>query len=221
MERQYESDISELIGQRASYHAAPAALRSAIRRDVIKPARQRHRMARWLPSDWVGTDWLRLPAAFAAGLVVALLLPMAWHGGAGNADLTNELVDSHVRSLQLAHLSDVVSTDHHTVKPWFAGKLDYSPPVHDLAQQGFPLAGGRLDVVQGKTIAALVYRRRQHIINVFVVPGALPADSFGRVTRNGFHVAGWSDGSNSYWVVSDLNAEELGEFVTLQQQQRD
>jgi len=217
MDGQYESDISALIKQRASYHAAPAVLRSAIKRDLITPATQPRPMARWL-----SIDWLRMPAAFAAGLLLALLLPAMWHSSPGAADLTNELVDSHVRSLQLAHLSDVISTDHHTVKPWFAGKLDYSPPVHDLAQQGFPLAGGRLDVLQGKTIAALVYRRRQHIINVFVVPSEQPsALSNARVTRNGFHVASWTDGSNSYWAVSDLNAEELGEFVTLQKQQRD
>ena len=216
MDRQYDSDISELIATRASRHAAPAALRNAVRRATAAPAHPPSRVTAWL-----GLEWLRLSAAFAVGVLVALLVPATWHA-VPDATIANELVDSHVRSLQLAHLSDVVSTDHHTVKPWFAGKLDYSPPVHDLAPRGFPLAGGRLDVLHGRTIAALVYKRRQHVINVFVVPrGADTPPTDTRLSRNGFHVQSWSDGSNSFWAVSDLNAEELGQFVTLQQQQGD
>jgi anti-sigma factor RsiW len=120
------------------------------------------------------------------------------------------LVDSHLRSLQVDHLTDVASTDQHTVKPWFAGKLDYTPPVRDFAAQGFPLAGARLEVLQGRTVAVLVYRHRLHWINMFLQPtaaGSAPPRQL--PSRRGFQLVQWQGEGMQYTLVSDLNAQEL------------
>jgi anti-sigma factor RsiW len=127
--------------------------------------------------------------------------------------LLSEVVTAHLRSLQAGHLIDVVSTDQHTVKPWFNGKLDVSPPVIDLTAQGFTLIGGRLDYVDARAIGAVVYRRRQHVINLFV---AQTADTERRPakmeTMQGFNVRRWSEQGMNFWAVSDIGPDELTEF---------
>ena len=165
----------------------------------------------------VGRAWI--PLALAASF--ALVAVGSWNLGQRRAAanlLADEVLSSHVRSLMPGHLIDVASSDQHTVKPWFNGKLDFSPPVHDFAAQGYPLLGGRLDYVGGRTIAVLTYQRRQHVINVFVwpanrAPNATPAAR----DRQGYHELHWSTPEYDYWVVSDLAPAELREFMGLLQ----
>jgi anti-sigma factor RsiW len=151
-----------------------------------------------------------------AAFAILFLGFVMWQGfRTNNIRLADEVIASHVRSLLATHLVDVPSSDQHTVKPWFNGKIDFAPEVKDLAAQGFPLVGGRLDYIGGKTAAALVYRRNQHPINVLVVsaPGkgdARPAN----MNRKGYHLIHWTRDGLDYWAVSDLNTTELGQFVS-------
>jgi anti-sigma factor RsiW len=127
--------------------------------------------------------------------------------------LAGDVVSAHLRSLQPGHLTDVETSDQHTVKPWFNGKLDMAPPVVDLTAQGFTLIGGRLDDVNGETVAAIVYRRRNHVINLFVAGGAAgKAAGPAAMARHGFNIRHWTDGGLDFWAVSDINATELAEF---------
>jgi len=127
--------------------------------------------------------------------------------------ITSEIVSAHLRSLQAGHLTDVISTDQHTVKPWFNGKLDVAPPVIDLTALGFTLVGGRLDYVDARPIGAIVYRRRLHVINLFVAQTASTERRAAKTeTFQGFNIRSWSEGGLNYWAVSDLAADELAEF---------
>ena len=127
--------------------------------------------------------------------------------------IVSEVVSAHLRSLQAGHLTDVISTDQHTVKPWFNGKLDVSPPVIDLTAQGFTLIGGRLDYVDARAIGAVVYRRRQHIINLFVAQTASTEHRAPKTEAiQGFNIRYWSDRGLNFWAVSDIAPDELAEF---------
>jgi anti-sigma factor RsiW len=153
-------------------------------------------------------------AGLAAGLAAALLVGYGWGTAQGHANsLFDEAISDHVRSLQAGHLLDVVSTDQHTVKPWFAGKLDFSPPVVDLTEAGFPLAGGRLEHIDGRPAAALIFRRRLHAINVFIWPaagGTLPSRPRG---KNGYTAVGWQQGGLNFLAVSEIPAADLDRFI--------
>ncbi len=147
-------------------------------------------------------------SAIAATGLVAIVLRSD-----DEARVTSEIVSAHLRSLQAGHLTDVISTDQHTVKPWFNGRLDVAPPVVDLTAQGFALVGGRLDYVDARTIGAIVYRRRLHVINLFVAQTASTESRAARTeTVQGFNIRSWSEGGLNYWAVSDLAADELAEF---------
>jgi anti-sigma factor RsiW len=131
--------------------------------------------------------------------------------------LVREVLSSHVRSLLVAsHQTDVASSDQHTVKPWFQGHLDFSPPVKDLSKDDFLLIGGRLDYLGDHPVAALVYKRREHFINLFIWPSSSgSAAGPAAVTRQGYHLIHWTDAGLTNWAVSDLNEKELEEFVNL------
>jgi anti-sigma factor RsiW len=149
-----------------------------------------------------------LSAATAASLVLGLL------GNNEEQTVANEVVSAHVRSLQPGHLTDVETSDQHTVKPWFNGKLDVAPPVIDLTAQGFTLIGGRLDYIDGEPVAAIVYRRRRHLINLFVAQRLGDQRAGARsATVQGFHARHWSEQGLDMWAVSDIAADELGEFA--------
>lgn len=161
---------------------------------------------------WQGLAWFGTGAATAWGLALVLLATPIPPADA----LAEGVTSNHVRSLMASHLADVASSDHHTVKPWFAGKLDFSPPVVDLAAEGFPLTGGRLDYLDGRTVAALVYRSGPHVINLFVWPAAdAKAQPTTLSARQGYQLVHWAQGGMQAWAVSDLNAAELQNFAAL------
>ena len=178
-------------------HVAPAGLRAEV---SFAPKAPRRRLR---------VGWSH-GAAFGAGMAVAASVALvalpARHGSLPG------IVAAHIRALQPGHLTDVESTDQHTVKPWFNGRIDFSPPVRNLAAQGFPLVGGRLDVLADRPVAALVYRRDKHVIDVFISPGnqSNPEGQF-----QGYNVVSWVQGGMTFQAVSDLNTKELGEFVQL------
>jgi len=190
---------------------APAALRERVR----AAARARSPSARVFRRFNVQSVWR--PLAIAASLAVVALgsWTLALQHAAGEA-LANDVLSSHIRSLMPGHLTDVPSSDQHTVKPWFNGRLDFSPPVYDFAGRGYPLLGGRIDYLDGRAVAALVYGRRQHVINVFVWPaGRGPSGGPKTRDRQGYHMLHWTTPDYGYWVVSDLGVTEVQDFAQL------
>jgi anti-sigma factor RsiW len=189
---------------------APAGLAQRIRQGIAgsAPSPRGDRFSTW--------NWVALAASLA---IVAF---GSWHLGARQAQstaLADEVLRSHIRSLMPGHLTDVVSTDQHTVKPWFDGVLDYSPPVYDFSGKGFPLIGGRLEYVAERPVAALIYGRRKHYISVMVWPADRnsPVATLTR-SHQGYHQVHWTTAAYSYWMVSDLGSAELEEFATLLKQ---
>jgi len=192
-------------------HLPPREPSSALR-DDIRTLIQAERRGPVSPrATWAG--W-RLAAAAVLLLAMGAGLGRLGTGGRHGA-IVDDVVAGHLRSLAVDHLVDVASSEHHVVKPWFAGKLDFSPPVPDLAEAGFPLVGARVDYLDGHPVAALVYARGPHRINLLLWPDRKSSDC-GReplVVRQGFNLAhGWAAGME-FWAISDLNAGELGEFV--------
>ena len=201
--------LKSTLADDSMYFRAPSDLRAKIR-NSIRETKSEQRAEKWWRRSW--TPILAATAALAAILLASLFL---LRPAASNDDLlAREFVSSHVRSMMVDHLTDVPSTDQHTVKPWFEGKLDFSPPVVDLGPQGFELKGGRLDYVNGRPTAALVYQRRQHVINLFVLPSNGKPDSPNEAsTIQGFNLIRWERSGMGFWAVSDLNMDELREFA--------
>jgi len=191
--------VRTLLGSEGVRHSAPEILtqRIADLPELSSTVGKRQVLPGWLAPGVAG--------ALAASLAMMLFVPAPEQAG-----IDQQVVSSHVRSLQPGHLMDVETSNQHVVKPWFNGKIDFSPPVPELADQGFPLAGGRLDSIEGKTVAAIVYRRRLHTVNLFVWP-AKPGG--GRTAaEDGFELAEWSDRGLRFVAVSDIPAPELQQF---------
>jgi len=227
--------LIRVIGNATPYYKVPAELREQIQsslRDAVgakdkggsgqpgqlsvpRPQGERRPVLSQVP--W---NWLALAATIMLGaLTTAVFLPRM---RPPNADqfLATQLIASHVRSLMANHLMDVPSSDQHTVKPWLDAKLDFAAPVADLSSQGFPLIGGRLDYLNNHSVAALVYQKRKHFVNLFIWP-TTPEDSTAQtvVEREGYHLVHWSDGDFTYWAVSDVNPSDLQNFKQLFEQQ--
>jgi anti-sigma factor RsiW len=186
-------------------YTAPKSLRRRI--EMTLPAAPRRTSSRRsvLKGFVMGTA---LSTALAASLVIAVIRTDQ------DQRVLGDVMSAHVRSLQGDHLTDVQTSDQHTVKPWFNGKLDIAPPVVDLTAQGFTLLGGRLDYIDGKAVASIVYRRRTHVINLFVAQGAASKGHGTRLeTMQGFNIRRWSAQGLEFFAISDINAEELQEFV--------
>ena len=168
--------------------------------------------------------WFSVPLALAAAFTVVLGLVFLNQGGMldrsrGNA-LVEEVISSHVRSLLATHLLDVPSTDQHTVKPWFDGKLKFAPPVQDFADHGFRLIGGRLDYVYGREAAALVYQRNKHVINLFIWPSESGRNAAAQgFAKEGYNVLHWTRDGFEFWAVSDVNTGDLRAFADLEMKQ--
>jgi anti-sigma factor RsiW len=189
------------VGAHARYYEAPAALEQKIRASLRREA------APNMPWRWI---------AIAASILLAV--SAVWNFTllrsrvAPRQLLAENVLSAHLRSLNGTHLLDVPSTDQHTVKPWFAGKLDFSPPVKEV--DGFPLLGGRLEYFEGHSAAALVYGRRAHIVNLFVWPSITSTPESSQ-TRNGYQMRTWYGNGMTFWAVSDLNPAELADFVSI------
>jgi anti-sigma factor RsiW len=187
----------------ARYYEAPPGLEQKIRGQIRKETAA--------PLPW---RWMAIAAS------VLLVASLTWNISMLRTRvdpeqvLASDIVSAHIRSLTGTHLLDVPSSDHHTVKPWFNGKIDFSPGVKDV--EGFPLLGGRLEYLEGHPAAALIYGRRDHLINVFTWPSAETAEV--KETRNGYHLESWSSDGMAFWVVSDLNERELRDFMRLYRQ---
>ncbi len=197
--------LREAIAAVGVAYRAPPGLRgrieASLKQATVAPARPRSRkIAPWAASGAI--------SAMAAGLAILAVAPTF-----GDSQVQSQLVASHVRSLLAHHLTDIETSSKHVVKPWFNGRINFAPPVPELADEGFPLAGGRLDYVEGKVVPAIVYHRRLHTINVFVWPAKGPgllATRTGR--RDGYSLIEWKRGGLEFWAVSDIDATELGQF---------
>lgn len=201
MAHRNDPSLEESIAAEATYHRARQGLRERVRASLAnEPAPRR----RWSPAPVFA-----FAAAFAAVAVLSWTVALRFAAPTEADAIVREVLDAHVRSLLLDNrLEDVASSDQHTVKPWFSGKLDFAPPVEDLASAGFVLAGGRLDFVDGRRVAALAYHYRKHVVNVFIWPAAGKAAPV-EFTRQGYSLVSWRGGGMQYWAVSDAEAEQL------------
>jgi len=202
------SAIRRAVRNEATYHRAPPQLRARIERTLNPGARRRafgETFRRWLAEKW------QFFAGAGAGFVTAALaasLTLFAIGGPAQQDFASDMVSAHIRSLIGTHLIDVASSDHHRVKPWFSGHSDVSPPVADFAKQGFRLVGGRMDYVDGKRTAVMVYRHGAHVVNVFVWKDAGDVQPGARM-RNGYRLVSWREGGLFFCAISDTEKREL------------
>jgi len=213
-------EMSAAIRDKADYHAAPAWLEARVRAAIpAGPENVSARPAwwRWLKpagSFAVAADWLRPAASFAAVALVTWMVALGYMRPGEDERITQEVLASHVRATLTNRFYDVASSDQHTVKPWLSARLAFSPPIADLSASGFELVGGRLDYIGAQPVAVLVYKRRQHLIDVFVWPVEAPK-SEQTSTRDGFNIEHVAKNGMDYWLVSDLSRNELNDLAQL------
>ncbi len=195
------------------------AVRSLLHLDGVRdraPESLTHRIAALSELSPKGANENRIPSWLApgvAGALAASLAMISFVPPATTAAVDQELVSSHVRSLQPGHLTDVQTTDQHIVKPWFNGRIDFAPPVPELAGKGFPLVGGRLDSIDGRTVAAIVYKRRLHTVNLYVWPAKGEGER--AFVKDGFSVREWTHNGLRFAAISDIPASEVEQFEKL------
>jgi anti-sigma factor RsiW len=215
--------VSQTLAE-AGREPAPKPLTARVRSNLARAAHAEPTAATALITKppragtlWVRRGLLRQAAVIAAACVLAAVATWLATSTLGQQHrLEQDVLTAHVRSLLQDSPIQVGSSDAHTVKPWFAGRIDFSPEVKDLASEGFPLVGGRLDYIGGRRVGAVVYKRRLHIINVFMWPSPSAADAAPRlITRNGYNLLTWNHGGVDYWAVSDLNAGDLAQLQAL------
>jgi anti-sigma factor RsiW len=207
--RKDDPPAEPLIARDATYYRAPDALRSRVRASIRAQAREQARPMLW--------RWGGMAAAFATVAAVSWNVALLQARGSEETRLAQDVETAHVRSLRAeSHLNDVVSTDQHTVKPWFEGKLDFAPVVADPAAAGFALTGGRLDYLHGRPVAALTYRHRLHVVNLFEWPAPSAGESAPQLlTRRGYALVHWTRAGIEYWAISDVAGEDLLAFARL------
>lgn len=203
------------IQKNIAYFYAPAHLENRIRATLP----HRHKDSKEQSASWLRAgSWLHMSTVFASVAALAFSLGFYFLTPSASDLLAQDVVASHVRSLMVDHLADVSSTDQHTVKPWFNGKLDFAPTVQDFSAAGFPLVGGRLDYLEQRPVAALVYRYQQHLINVYIWPAKKSQSRIAQsLSRQGYSLAHWSQEGMTYWIISDLNPRDLTTFASLLQ----
>ena len=208
------------LKKNATYFQAPSHLESRVK--AALPAENEH-LAKAVKRSWKWAgpgNWFNFGATFASVVAIMFSISLYLTIPSPNDLLAEEVVSSHVRSLMVDHIADVASSDQHTVKPWFNGKLDFSPPVNDLATQGFPLEGGRLDYLDHRPVAALVYRHRLHLINVYIWPAANEQQIAAQtLSIHGYHLVHWIEGKMVYWVISDVDPRDLMTLTDILQAQ--
>src|SRR6266700_5825050 len=205
------AELRERIQSSLRDETAEHAVRNGVRgAQVLSHKRQPEPRSILLETPW---NWLGLAAAIIFGAIIALnVVPLLQRPGADQF-LATQLIASHVRSLMASHLTDVASSDQHTVKPWLDTKLDFAPAVVDLASDGFPLIGGRLDYLDNRPVAALIYQRRKHFINLFVWPAGPDTSKMPKaISRQGYQLLHWVDSDINYWAVSDVSEADLQAF---------
>ena len=208
------AQLSELIKKEAAYFKAPPTLQIQVS-ELLSSGKSELRFVR-IGRFFKEQSWWKLGGSFAIGVAMTVTAFSVVRLFGAQDYLTGQIVDSHVRSLMVAHLSDVASTDQHTVKPWLSHQLDFSPPVVNPTDEGYKLVGGRLDYIDGRAVAALVYQKNRHTINVFVWPSRdRSAVSNSAGSRQGFNVKSWEKEGMQYWAVSDIPQAELDQLAGL------
>jgi anti-sigma factor (TIGR02949 family) len=204
-----QASLQAAVRQHAPYYAVPENLAARIGKELntASGGAPKKNSPRW--------QWFPLAAAVAATAVITWTTALQLETGSRDERITEQVIAGHARSVLTNHLTEVASSDQHTVKPWLSSKLDFSPPANDLAAAGFPLAGARLDYVNNRPVAALVYRHRQHVINLFVWPDEKAGTASARqpASKQGYNLLHWSDAGMTFWAISDLNPADIKTFA--------